>query len=396
MSSLRERTRNDGSTYLQVLWRADGKQRSRAFNTPRAGIRYQRILDTAGEEAAERDMAAPSASRTDWTVTGWVEHFIEHKSDITSGTRAEYVRMWRRTFGPVIGALPLDVLTRDLVSKAVIDLSSKPGPSKEPEKPGEALSYKSVKNARDLLATALADAAEQGVIPANPTRGVRIPRVTADAADDMRILTMDEWRLIEAEIPDYWLAILRLLVGTGMRVNEATALQVGSVNLEVPSVRISRGWKRAEHGWELGPPKTRKSVRTVELDPVFREILAPSVTGRRPDELLFTSRDGNRVHDGNLRSRVWQPACRRAGIEPVPTVHALRHTHASWLVSAGEDLAVVQHRLGHKSISTTIDVYTHLEPDTRHRAAKVAARAFAVPQITAGGADQARLLGTDL
>lgn len=65
-----------------------------------------------------------------------------------------------------------------------------------------------------------------------------------------------------------------------------------------------------------------------------------------------------------------------AGVLPVLTIHALRHTHASWLIASGEDMAVVQARLGHESVSRTIDVYAHLQPDTRRRAATVAARAF--------------------
>lgn len=388
LGSVLPRQTKAGTVY-RALWREDGRQQNITFLDEASAWRFQRVRAAAGTNAALEDARAVE-NRSDHTVTTWVLHYIEHRSKIHSGTRAEYERMWARTFAPLIGDIPLELLTRDMVSLAVIDLAHKPRPKPPkadgtPRPDGPPLSSKSIKNARDMLASALKLARKDGIVTRVATEDVEIPRVTADADDRMRILTMAEWRRIEAEIPDYWLAILRLLVGTGMRVNEATALRVGSVDLEGPSVRITRGYRRVKKGWEPAPPKTRKSVRTVELDPAFRSILAPYVEGRQADELLFTSKHGQRVHDGNLRSRVWQPACRRAGIIPAPTVHALRHTHASWLIAAGEDMAVVQARLGHESVSTTIDVYTHLVPDTRRRAATVAVRAFTDrAAITAG------------
>lgn len=52
-----------------------------------------------------------------------------------------------------------------------------------------------------------------------------------------------------------------------------------------------------------------------------------------------------------------------------PRIHDARHTHASWLLSAGATLEQVQDQLGHESILTTRKVYGHLLPETRNRLA---------------------------
>ena len=62
-----------------------------------------------------------------------------------------------------------------------------------------------------------------------------------------------------------------------------------------------------------------------------------------------------------FRHQVWRPACDRAGLDPRPRLHDLRHSHASWLLAGGADLQVVKERLGHGSIATT-GKYLHTLP----------------------------------
>jgi len=61
-------------------------------------------------------------------------------------------------------------------------------------------------------------------------------------------------------------------------------------------------------------------------------------------------------------TRVWRPALIRAELQGL-RIHDLRHTHTAWLIAAGRPLPSIQWRLGHRSITTTIDRYGHLLPD---------------------------------
>jgi hypothetical protein len=61
----------------------------------------------------------------------------------------------------------------------------------------------------------------------------------------------------------------------------------------------------------------------------------------------------------------------RAGGDPDPTFHDLRHVYASTLIAAGESVKTVQRRMGHRSAAVTLDVYTHLWPDSEETKAAV-------------------------
>jgi integrase len=72
------------------------------------------------------------------------------------------------------------------------------------------------------------------------------------------------------------------------------------------------------------------------------------------------------------RENVWYPAVEKArarGLRKKPRVHDLRHTCASWLIAAGIPLLVIQHHLGHESISTTVNLYGRLDRRSHEAAA---------------------------
>ena len=106
--------------------------------------------------------------------------------------------------------------------------------------------------------------------------------------------------------------------------------------------------------------KTDAGQRTIHLDPetttaISKHLLA---TGRRglAEGPLFTSPAGYPLHYANFRRRVLTPAFERAGLEGF-TLHSLRRTHATMLVAGGHNAKVVQSRMGHCSIQTTLNYY---------------------------------------
>jgi len=74
---------------------------------------------------------------------------------------------------------------------------------------------------------------------------------------------------------------------------------------------------------------------------------------------VFPSPGGTLINPSNWRRRIWQPAVAAAGLEGV-TFHALRHSSASLLVAEGVNAKVIQTRLGHSDVRTTLQVYGHL------------------------------------
>jgi hypothetical protein len=111
------------------------------------------------------------------TLDGWAAHYVEHLTGITHGTRLGYERLYGRTWQPLIGSLPLDLVTRDSVARSVNTLSAH-------------YSDKSVASAHGLAAM-MAEAVEEGLIAASPCRGIRLPAAPPMSAlnTDGRVLT---------------------------------------------------------------------------------------------------------------------------------------------------------------------------------------------------------------
>jgi integrase len=87
--------------------------------------------------------------------------------------------------------------------------------------------------------------------------------------------------------------------------------------------------------------------------------------------LVFTNRVGHPIEAGNLYYRDWKNLLKRAGLaEHGFTFHALRHTFATTLLRQNVNPKIVQHQLGHATISQTMDTYSHVMPDMGNVAAE--------------------------
>ena len=174
---------------------------------------------------------------------------------VAPGQLVRYRNQVRDHLSGPIGVPPVDNLDKRVISGWIQEMQRK------------GLSAKTIKNVHGLLSAAIKTASILGYREDNPCRGVPLPKSTA-TDDDMRLLTHAEARLIIDAIPERYRLLIRVLLETGMRWGEVTALKVSDLDLasETGSVRISRAWRRGGDGEEpavLGPTKTRKSRRTV-------------------------------------------------------------------------------------------------------------------------------------
>jgi integrase len=231
------------------------------------------------------------------------------------------------------------------------------------------------------MTTALLD----GHIAANPCKGVKLPKAT-HTEDVIRFITPAEWATIMGNMDPHFRPFFQFLVGTGLRFGEATALTATDFNLKAktPSVRITKAWKEDdEKGYYIGPPKTKKSRRTVSLAPSTVDAVKPLVEAAGTG-YVFTLKRGGVMRSGAVFNRAWEPALKASGYikrtkeDPgnMPRVHDIRHTHASWMVAAGMDIFALSRRLGHESVTTTMDRYSHLLPDAMFDAAQIAQKAL--------------------
>jgi integrase len=118
-------------------------------------------------------------------------------------------------------------------------------------------------------------------------------------------------------------------------------------------------------GADFAPPKSKGSRRTVPLPDLVLEALSRHLAAYPSDGLVFTNTEGRPVRQ-NRFTVTFRAAAKRTGLEGV-TFRDLRHHYASLLIHGGESVKAVQSRLGHSSASITLDVYSHLWPDSEDR-----------------------------
>lgn len=378
MASIETRTRSDGSSAYRVVWRDPDTRRKQVltFDDHDKATRTKRLLDANGQRLQDAANVLAAIEGDVPTVATVVTDHINELTGVQERTRKDYRRLAAAHISPTLGTLPVTELTKRRVRAWVNQLDTD-------------LSPKTLHNVHALLSAAMVTAVEDGLRADNPCRGIRLPRV---GGHETAFLTPGEFAILLKHVPEHYQPFVSFLAATGVRWGEAVVLTVADVDLlaATPTVRISKALKRGTVGHHVGETKTLRSKRTISLPGSLVSQLVPLVAAES-DELLFTTEAGTRLHHGNFRARVWLPAIEAATdtglpeaarLTKQPRIHDLRHSHGSWLVAEGVDLPTVQHRLGHESITTTINTYGHLMPDQLNRAAQAADAALGAINVS--------------
>jgi integrase len=149
-------------------------------------------------------------------------------------------------------------------------------------------------------------------------------------------------------------------------LGEATALRVCDIDLARRRIDVRRAFSDVGGRVVLGTPKSHQS-RTVPVPRFLAREVTAAITGREPDDLVFTMPGGSVLRLSNWRRAVFLSARARAGLSVRFRVHDLRHTAASLMVQAGYPPKMLQEIMGHASITTTLDLYGHLYPGDMDR-----------------------------
>jgi len=205
----------------------------------------------------------------------------------------------------------------------------------------------------------LATAYEEGVIRTNPSAGLRLGRVVANASvKETRALTEDEVVRVLAEISEPYREVVEFLAQTGLRISELLPLTKADVDFGKSQVGITR---RLSEG-TIDMPKSRHGIRRVPLSPVVSRRLWTRLARQPDDALLFPATDGGPLDRSRLYEVV-RAAGERAGIEWSVGLHTLRHTAATILYRRGVHKEAIRKMLGHHSWEFTSSTYLHLDDD---------------------------------
>lgn len=244
-------------------------------------------------------------------------------------------------------------------------------------KPG-GLSPLTVRHHHTLLHRALKNAMEWGLVMRNAADAAHPPQ---SHAAEINIMTENEIHaFLEAAKDTPYYHLYHTILYTGMRRSEVLALRWFDVDLLLCQVSVSRSIHQLRDGsYIYRQPKSAKGRRTVALSPAAVEVLREYrelVTSERllagshlaDNDLVFSKADGSPIRPDTI-TRAWSDLAKRCGISAT-RLHDARHSHASLMLKAGVHPRIVQERLGHSTISVTLDTYSHVSPGLQEAAAK--------------------------
>jgi integrase len=322
----------------------------------RGGFKSLEAAQSALAEALKRKVQNEKFQGKVPTITEYANHWVTGLR-LQNSTIQGYRKIIRNHIGPAIGNIRLDKLTATRIAAHYRELE-KSG-RRDTTGLGKPLSANSVNKVHVVLGALLDAAVDDGLIAMNPAK-------TWTGGELHAFLTWNRDVLRDDLFP-----LWRTIAYTGMRRSEALALRWSDLNVATGRLSI----RRAADVTVRNMTKSTKtgSARVLDLDPETVGILkafkaqrgAISLDLARADAYVFGN-DAGAIRCPNEVGRRWTFRVERAqaAIDGLPrvTLKGLRHTHATLLLELGEHPKVVQERLGHSTITTTMNIYSHVTP----------------------------------
>src|SRR4051794_24311660 len=234
---------------------------------------------------------------------------------IRDSTLKDYRRDVERWWLPALGSRPLAKITTPDLARVIAALAVRSG--------DDYLADRTLHRLFAPLAALMATAVEEGLIPQNVARDVKLPsgrdrlrKFDADGQDDgddpapgkARALTREQLGAFLLVVDPRWRLVFELLAATGLRISEALALRWGDLRLDGDAcVKVRRAYVRGAYG----PPKSRHGHRDVPLGFELVRALRERRAGTEwpgDKDLVFPSLAGTVMDQGNLHHRTLKPA----------------------------------------------------------------------------------------
>ncbi|MEW6423663.1 MAG: tyrosine-type recombinase/integrase [Bacillota bacterium] len=318
------------------------------------------------------------------TVGQWLDKWLADykKLKLKPTTWAGYETLIRCHIKPAIGNIPLNKLQTGELQKLYKEKLEK---GRVDGKGGLSPDY--VRYMHAVIHEALKQAVKEQLIYRNVAEAVNLPEKEEREMRPLKPEEMDKFLSLAEQ--DRLYAAFLLELGTGLRRGELLALKWDNVDLKngVLAVKESLARVKVDDPSKNGgrktrldylDPKTKSSKRIIPIpEDILKELKAHKTRqneGRlffgqnyHNENLVFCLEDGKPLDPRNF-TRKFERLLRRAGI-PKTRFHDLRHTFATRLLELNEHPKVVQELLGHAKITTTIDTYSHVDPELKKKAA---------------------------
>jgi integrase len=351
----------------------------------------------ATEEAAAAALAElrrpslRSGEAATMSTGAWLRTWLDSRTSLAPISREGYEIHIRLYLDPILGRIPLTELRRAHIQEMFEHLAKRGAG-------GIPLSANTLTRIRATLRAALNVAIREGLLDRNPACGLALPTPRRKRAVIWTEEQVAQWqitgqrpkvavwtatqtaRFLHASRDHRLYAAFHLIALRGLRRAEAAGLRWCDIDLDARILLINHTIQRVGGHLTLCPPKSETSRRMVTLDRTSvkelrrhreRQLIEAEKLGIDPSGFVFTNRRGQPLNPDHLY-REFIKAAATAGCPPI-RLHDLRHGAGSLALQAGNDLKVIQEKLGHSSIVLTADTYVSVEPElARHEAESTA------------------------
>ena len=370
--------RKDGLYYARCTDKA-GKRLEKCFQSLRDAQNWQK------EQLYHQLYPSVKPKPVPMTVNAWETFWREN---LLTGLAANTIRNYRERYEKNVKPILGDMLLTDVKPmhcKAVLNSMT------------ASYAGSTIRQTYITMGTMFKAAKENGLIDTHPLDGVRF-EASVKAPDEIHFLTVTEQaKFMEAAKHSHNYAQYALILETGLRTGEMIGLTWDAIDWKRHTLTVNKTleFRYKQQEWRAGPPKTKKSYRTIPLTDTAYQILWDlyqvreyrKETPELDKVLTYVDRRTAEKTKMNMRDLVFinfrtgMPAknssydthlyklCDRAGIEHF-CMHALRHTYATRAIERGMQPKVLQKLLGHASIKTTMDKYVHVTDDSLFQAVR--------------------------
>lgn len=281
-------------------------------------------------------------------------HSIEIESSTAYGYKLQY-----RQIHHFFGDATLEDVTPDTIQEFVEELLGKVSPT-------------TTRKYRQTLKLCFDFAVKKGYCQENPVHQIAVPKRRR-----VEIVTFKPWeinRVLKQPSPDWVRDAVIIAYRTGMRLGEIFALDWDDIYLNEQFIAVQRSQCRAGTRVYIKTTKTPSGVRRIDIDTHlalhFLEMQEQQKKSGPSPHVFASPKDPCKRRIPWNISTYLRAMCKKAGV-PGRNFHSLRHTHASILFAYGKHPKMVQERLGHSDIFTTLMTYSHTTPTIQKEAVEV-------------------------
>lgn len=323
----------NGKRYRKSLWQGITKQRAREI--------LREVEEKIESKTFTQEKKIPLFSDV---ANTWLEYKETRLRSTTWGVYKIHVRIHYTE----LLAMKIDRITTPVIEKWIT------------KRQADGMNISTLRKLLVSLNQIFTYAVRHKYITSNPVRDAERPRKTVDyeTEEKIKILTSEGIRnLLNATKDPKYKTLFLTAIMTGAREGEILGLKWSDIEFNKKQIFIKRSFN---HG-QFFAPKTKQSIRAIDIAPTLLQALASWKLASTPNEhdLVFANEAGQPLNYSNMVNRHFFKALKDANIEKI-RFHDLRHTYASLLLAQGENIKYIQTQLGHSSPIVTLNVYSHL------------------------------------